>query len=127
MQDKTEYYRAYRAKHRVRLREQRRQYFRDNPAAARALRARQVRYHSTRQELHAMLKDAPCRDCHQSFPTECMDFDHVRSIKKNKIAVYTTYNAALIEELGKCVLVCANCHRIRTRERANEMSPKILR
>jgi hypothetical protein len=64
------------------------------------------------------LKDKPCADCGNKFPPECMDFDHRgRSQKKFGIsgAISSTRgNPAILEEIAKCDLVCANCHRIRT-------------
>jgi len=59
----------------------------------------------------------PCMDCDQVFPAVCMDYDHVRGEKKFGICqmVNMTYSKELIlEEIAKCDLVCANCHRIRT-------------
>jgi len=67
------------------------------------------------------LKSKVCIDCGGKFPTCCMDFDHCRGAKK-KYNVGTMfahhYSRELIQmELDKCDLVCANCHRIRTRDR----------
>jgi len=65
------------------------------------------------------LKSKPCYDCHQSFQVCCMDFAHRDpSSKKYNIGSMFAhhYGRALIQkELDKCDLVCANCHRIRTR------------
>ena len=65
------------------------------------------------------LKDIPCTDCKQSFPTYCMDFDHVRGKKKFTIASNTQRigKKKLLAEIAKCEVVCANCHRIRTYNR----------
>jgi len=63
-------------------------------------------------------KDAPCTDCGGSFPPECMDFDHVRGAKLFNLSSCGTRNPDVVaEEIGKCDLICANCHRIRTRAR----------
>ncbi len=66
------------------------------------------------------LKASPCLDCGGSFPTECMDFDHVREKKRFNLSARGRYfsKAAIAEEIAKCDLVCANCHRIRTRLRS---------
>lgn len=64
-------------------------------------------------------KDRPCVDCGHSFPVECMDFDHVRGKKSFNLAhvVRQIKSYAAIEiEIMKCDVVCANCHRIRTRK-----------
>jgi hypothetical protein len=67
------------------------------------------------------LKSQPCTDCGNCFDVCCMDFDHkVDSGKEYNIAHMFAhhYGRELIEkELKKCELVCANCHRIRTRDR----------
>lgn len=65
----------------------------------------------------AAAKDGPCTDCGQRFPTYAMDFDHVRGEKVAAVSVLVSKGASeeiIREELAKCELVCANCHRIRT-------------
>ena len=63
-------------------------------------------------------KSVPCKDCGQRFPTYCMDFDHLPGYKKIfNISKYQRQNKSLqqvINEITKCEVVCANCHRIRT-------------
>jgi len=63
-------------------------------------------------------KNYPCQDCGGKFPVECMDFDHVRGKKKRNVA-QMKYAAltTLLDEIAKCDVVCANCHRIRTMAR----------
>ncbi len=74
------------------------------------------------------LKNAPCMDCGGSFLPECMDFDHVRGEKKFAIGswgaggVDCSSNEDLNTEIAKCELVCANCHRIRTKQRMRKSS-----
>ena len=67
------------------------------------------------------LKAHPCQDCGGTFPTCCMDFDHRRgTVKEYNIGSMFAhhYSRELIEkELAKCDLVCANCHRVRTKIR----------
>lgn len=65
-------------------------------------------------------KNCPCTDCGGIFPPECMDFDHVRGTKVMGVSEFTSRCAskdALIGEIKKCDLVCANCHRTRTKKR----------
>lgn len=64
----------------------------------------------------------PCMDCEGIFPPECMDFDHLRDKVKGVSALaYAGRPWEEIQaEIDKCELVCANCHRIRTRRRANQ-------
>ena len=65
------------------------------------------------------LKDSPCNDCGKKFPPVAMDFDHVQGEKTRTIS-YLVRNStweAVLEEIAKCELVCANCHRVRTSKR----------
>lgn len=53
----------------------------------------------------------------RSIRTICMDLDHVRGTKKFTIGTHTARRysmAELIEEIVKCDVVCAVCHRFRT-------------
>lgn len=66
------------------------------------------------------VKDAPCADCHNRFPVECMDLDHVRGKKRADVSamIHRAYSIqSVVEEVKKCEVVCANCHRTRTRKR----------
>lgn len=68
------------------------------------------------------LKSQPCTDCRQIFDPECMDFDHLDGAEKSfnvssgVTRAYHSWEAILIE-IAKCELVCANCHRLRTKIR----------
>lgn len=69
--------------------------------------------------LFASLKDRPCVVCGIRFPQECLDFDHRDpSNKKFSIATYKNrsmkFLPALMEEIAKCDLICARCHRLKT-------------
>lgn len=63
----------------------------------------------------------PCADCHQTFPTCCMDFDHLPGFHKVADVTALVRNhrpiQVVLDEIAKCEVVCSNCHRIRTRER----------
>ena len=73
------------------------------------------------KEWMVQLKSKPCTDCGNRFPVCCMDFDHHKGDNKsyNIGSMFAHhYSRELIQtELDKCDLVCANCHRIRTRNR----------
>jgi hypothetical protein len=61
------------------------------------------------------LKNQPCTDCKKTFDPLCMEFDHVRGKKAFIISQSYHYkDEDMMEELAKCELVCANCHRFRT-------------
>lgn len=67
-----------------------------------------------RQQILAA-KDRPCADCGNTYPPYVMDLDHVRGDKKLALSMMTMYNSKRVaEEISKCEVVCANCHRIRT-------------
>ena len=67
-----------------------------------------------------ILKQVPCTDCKQYFPTCVMQFDHVRGKKIADIAkLLAGSNKKLFVEIAKCDVVCANCHAIRTCLRDN--------
>lgn len=64
-----------------------------------------------------------CECCLKYFPYWQLDFDHVRGEKKFNIskASYTLFSfEALIEEIDKTQVVCANCHRDLTHQRMLE-------
>lgn len=69
-----------------------------------------------REELR-QLKTAPCMDCGVTYPWYVMDFDHRDGESKTDIVSRIANVGAakrLREEIAKCDLVCANCHRVRT-------------
>ena len=62
------------------------------------------------------LKDIPCMDCGQKFPSVCMDFDH-RNPEEKKFSIASAAGRnvqSIMDEIEKCDIVCANCHRLRT-------------
>ena len=71
-------------------------------------------------------KNGKCLDCGfigRDFP-EVLDFDHLRD-KKFNISEYKYFTSGINkvkEEINKCELVCANCHRIRTVKRKLNLS-----
>lgn len=66
-------------------------------------------------------KSKPCTDCGQAFAACCMDFDHRDGTKKKycigAMVAHHYSMKVILKEFSKCDLVCANCHRIRTRDR----------
>lgn len=57
-----------------------------------------------------------CADCGYNEPPAALDFDHRPGTKKirNIKAGHQFGWLALLAEVAKCDVVCANCHRIRT-------------
>lgn len=69
------------------------------------------------------LKNKPCADCGVCYSPWIMDFDHLDP--KTKVASVSMLKRNLnyqkiLEEISKCELVCANCHRDRTYKRLQE-------
>lgn len=64
------------------------------------------------------LRTVPCADCGENFPPHVMDFDHrepsTKSFNLGGSTAMLKSRAALLEEIAKCDIVCANCHRART-------------
>lgn len=60
------------------------------------------------------------------FPPECMDFDHVSGEKLGDITKIMFRRKEILQaELSKTEVVCACCHRIRTRLRkSSQGSPR---
>jgi hypothetical protein len=73
-------------------------------------------------------KSQPCLDCGVQFPPCAMDFDHVRGTKVADLARLRLARGGwskLVDEIAKCEVVCANCHRLRTKLRRDggELKP----
>lgn len=70
--------------------------------------------------VHEYKSTTPCVDCKTVYPAECMDFDHTGDNKVNNVGTMVAHGWSwekIEAEIAKCDLVCANCHRIRTRKR----------
>jgi hypothetical protein len=72
------------------------------------------------QFIRSLKDNGFCIDCKQSHPYWRLDFDH----RENKIINISTITRKkhwgrerILEEIAKCDLVCANCHRFRTHKR----------
>lgn len=81
------------------------------------------KYHLRRQAFVQELKRVPCTDCKLEYPHYVMDFDHVIGKKVGNINDLAQSRSieSLKEELSKCEVVCSNCHRTRTYNRAHGM------
>lgn len=71
------------------------------------------------------LKASPCFDCGGSFKPCQMDFDHVEGGKVANIAqLVGGPTEGLLDEVAKCHLVCANCHRTRGATKGRPFAPE---
>ncbi|MEF8855719.1 MAG: hypothetical protein V5A24_09555 [Haloarculaceae archaeon] len=68
-----------------------------------------------RRWLEALKRESDgCRDCDATDPV-CLDYHHLDSGEKtkaiNEMVLYGFSKSRISEEISKCVLLCANCHR----------------
>ena len=68
-----------------------------------------------------ILKNKPCKDCGESYPHYCMDFDHIanKDFNVSWAIAHSWSREKIVKEIEKCELVCAICHRKRTYNRLN--------
>lgn len=68
-----------------------------------------------------VLRSSPCPDCGGIFAPHQMDFDHrdpaEKAFRLTAGAAMLKSRAVLHDEVRKCDVVCANCHRVRTWKR----------
>lgn len=70
----------------------------------------------TRKLVIELKTNKPCMDCKIIYPYFMYDFDHVRGEKLGNIESIARKGDVqlLMDEVAKCDLVCALCHRLRT-------------
>lgn len=113
--------RKYRAENLEKCRANAREYHKNNREKESAT---QRRTRADRIDKFDLLKmERPCYDCGGTFPPESMDWDHKPgTIKSFDVALgVTSYSFdRVVDEIAKCQLVCACCHRVRTKSRMQE-------
>lgn len=64
-------------------------------------------------------KNKPCADCKNIFEWYIMEFDHIRGEKLFNVTSLPQFGSKkrILEEIEKCDIICANCHKIRTYNR----------
>ena len=99
-------------------------WYRDNPdARPRRMDGYARRRREERQrEVWEYLRSHACVDCGEPDPV-VLEFDHLRDKVDNisKMASLKKPWAAILAEIAKCEVVCANCHRRRTAHRINSL------
>ena len=73
-----------------------------------------------RRETWKIKEDSGCMDCGEMYPHYVLEFDHKPEFEKTGSAsqIYASLGRKSgIEEMEKCDIVCANCHKIRTHSR----------
>ena len=75
------------------------------------------RLRRTQADLLRSMRETPCLDCDRTFPWFVMEFDHRDPARKLAAVTRLVGQASmqrLLEEIAKCDIVCANCHRVRS-------------
>lgn len=74
------------------------------------------RAQSIRDELSAMKLERGCIDCGYNADHRALEWDHIvpRNGAPTVGSVVARGRAAAMKEIEKCVVRCANCHRIKT-------------
>lgn len=74
-----------------------------------------------RDFINQLKAQTPCADCGRSFHPIAMDFDHLSDKSRNisEMVILKMSLSSLKEEIAKCEIVCACCHRVRTYNRQN--------
>lgn len=77
-------------------------------------RERNRRNRQRKRDYLNVVKDGPCMDCGGRFPPIAMDLHHVGEDKLFSPALLTNRGWKVLKaEVEKCILLCANCHRVR--------------
>lgn len=74
-----------------------------------------------RREMWEIKEKSGCIDCKEKYPHYVLEFDHREGENKNGSVsdIYAKWGRDLgLKEAEKCDIVCANCHKIRTYNRA---------
>jgi len=76
--------------------------------------------------LLAWFDDHPCTDCGET-DALVLEFDHLRD-KRFDIGAALPYRnwQSILDEIKKCEVVCANCHRRRTARRLGSLRARLL-
>ncbi len=97
-------------------------------ARAKAVRnhaARKIKTNERRALIDAIKIASGCVDCGYRDHAVALDFDHANERKKGathgiSYLVKSATDWVTVEaEIAKCEIVCANCHRVRTKERGD--------
>lgn len=73
-------------------------------------------YHENKNKLIAYLKDHPCSDCGNS-DIRVLEFHHVKKKYRAVTHLLSSSWNIVLREIKKCIVICANCHKIRHSKR----------
>jgi hypothetical protein len=72
-------------------------------------------------------ESTPCYDCHNFYPAFVMDYHHLNNKKfevSKLIRGSRSSRNTILKEIQKCILVCSNCHRIRSHNINTQLKEK---
>lgn len=105
-------------------------YHAENPELCRArIKTRADRLKGiNRTRVMEYLLEHPCVDCGMADPVT-LEFDHLRDkwLNVSELSNRAIPWEVVAQEIGKCEVVCANCHRRRTCERLDSFRVRALR
>ena len=86
------------------------------------LENRKTRVSLKREWINKHKEKHGCIKCGFSNPL-CLDFHHIDQNSKymsiSKMSHLTFSNKKILKEIGKCVILCANCHRLEHRKKVS--------
>jgi hypothetical protein len=89
-------------------------------------RRKKARNEQRMRQLIEFLREHPCVDCGESDPL-VLEFDHLENKRFNVSQGFAGRNwQTIVEEMAKCEVVCANCHRRRTALRHGHVRAVLL-
>lgn len=92
--------------------------YRSSPEGRAVINAIDAKRRARNRDYVRVAKQNPCAHCGGTFHPAAMEFHHLDPTQKlNNIATMVGTGRSmksLQEEIAKCVLICANCHRIQT-------------
>lgn len=87
-----------------------------------ARRTMRESYRENVEFLHEYKLERGCVDCGYREHAEALDFDHLPGVEKSftigQVGIRKNRDV-LLAEIAKCEVVCANCHRVRTKRRGS--------
>jgi hypothetical protein len=94
---------------------------------AQAVRRKKALVAERAEWLIAFFRAHPCVACGETDPL-VLEFDHLRDKKFNiTVGVAARSWHAVLDEIGKCEVVCSNCHRRRTATRTGWLRAALAR
>ncbi len=100
----------------------RNKYQNDPEEKARIKKRMQERLQGIRDWYRSLKDNQPCADCGVKYIWYKLDYDHLGDDKEKAVSRLVALRCSkerILKEIAKCELVCANCHRERTYNRAN--------